>query len=387
MFDLSSRDPVIVGMGLIALDAVISERDEQSMRLWAGGTCGNVLAILSYLGWTAYPVARLNGDTASKYVSEDLDRWGVRRDFASLQPGSRTPVVVQRIRRNADGKVFHKFSRRCPVCGSWLPGYTPVPASHVEGIFEQVGSLKVFFFDRASSGALALAKASADKGAIVFFEPSSMGNPRLFREAVTVSHVLKYSEERMAQSNDVLSTAGPLLRIETLGSEGLRYQASLPGRGTTEWKHLDAYAMPQVRDASGAGDWLTAGIIHRLGQMALEGFQSSTPAQLEEGLRFGQALAAWNCGFEGARGGMYAPDYARNKKTFHAAIDSIISGHSLVVPALNHLAIESKQVFQSICPTCGDKSRSTINPAPIVQEADFNDALSSYCGGALRGSR
>lgn len=42
---------------------------------------------------------------------------------------------------------------------------------------------EVFFFDRVSRGALQLAKASSERGAVVVFEPSGVGDPNLFREA------------------------------------------------------------------------------------------------------------------------------------------------------------------------------------------------------------
>ena len=48
--------PTVVGTGLVALDVVVSGDD---VKYFAGGTCGNVLTCLSYLGWDAKPVARL----------------------------------------------------------------------------------------------------------------------------------------------------------------------------------------------------------------------------------------------------------------------------------------------------------------------------------------
>ena len=56
--------PKVFGTGLIALDLVIGPDPESPVRSWAGGTCGNVLSILSFLGWDAYPIARMNGDPA-----------------------------------------------------------------------------------------------------------------------------------------------------------------------------------------------------------------------------------------------------------------------------------------------------------------------------------
>src|SRR5215831_3040640 len=68
----SVERPKVFGAGLIALDLVISSDPQSPARSWAGGTCGNVLSILAYLGWEAYPIARLNGDPASIRVLADM---------------------------------------------------------------------------------------------------------------------------------------------------------------------------------------------------------------------------------------------------------------------------------------------------------------------------
>jgi sugar/nucleoside kinase (ribokinase family) len=59
------------------------------------GTCGNVLSILAYLGWDAFPIARLNSDSASQRVKADMKRWGVKLDFASCPPTTHTPIIIQ----------------------------------------------------------------------------------------------------------------------------------------------------------------------------------------------------------------------------------------------------------------------------------------------------
>src|ERR1044071_1853044 len=80
-FEVTAPPPTVIGTGLIALDVIVKRASQPSGR-WTGGTCGNVMSILSYLGWGAYPVARLNGDDASKQVLQDLERWGVRLQFS-----------------------------------------------------------------------------------------------------------------------------------------------------------------------------------------------------------------------------------------------------------------------------------------------------------------
>src|SRR5260370_26551707 len=168
-FALPRSKPTIVGTGLIALDVVLGEGIKGTARVWAGGTCANVLAILSYLGWHAYPVARLNGDSAARYVEHDLRRWAVRLELARLQPGGRTPIVVQHIRSDDSGNGVHRFSLHCPHCGTWLPTYQAVPARVIRGLTSRVPNSRVVFLDRPSRGSLLLAEHYRQNGALVFF--------------------------------------------------------------------------------------------------------------------------------------------------------------------------------------------------------------------------
>ena len=123
--------PTVFGSGLIALDLVVSKETSSSFRAHAGGTCGNVLTILAYLGWNSYPIARFGDDAASEVVRADLRRWGVHLDYAGCTPSSHTPIIVQQIRRRRDGTPTHSFSWACPRCGSRLPSFQPVTRAAV----------------------------------------------------------------------------------------------------------------------------------------------------------------------------------------------------------------------------------------------------------------
>jgi sugar/nucleoside kinase (ribokinase family) len=298
--------PFAVGTGLVALDIVVSEDRLEAPSHWAGGTCGNVLALLCYLGWRAAPVARLRDGEAATQLLTDLRQWGVDTEFVSLDDDGSTPVIVQWIRRTPSGEPYHTFSWRCPRCGARLPGYKPVLATDAEGLGGRLDSPRVFFFDRLSRGALTLARLCAELGAAVVFEPTSVGNPVLFREAWELADVVKYSHERLHDlPAEMEARTGPRLQIETLGRDGLRYRLRVPGSQTCEWQSLDAIPAARLRDTAGAGDWCTAGLIHKLfpeGAIALE---TADDSAIRDALRYGQALATWTCGFDGPRGGIY----------------------------------------------------------------------------------
>lgn len=262
-----------------------------------------MLAVLAYLGWGAYPIARLNCDAASERVKTDLRDVGVMLELAECAPTVSTPIVVQIIRQSANGISRHRFEWACPECGNALPRFKPVPARAVPKIAARMIDPSVFFIDRISRSSLESAKIAAERGALVYLEPSEITDPRLFGEALRVAHVVRYSNDRLKSLGHDARGFGILLEIQTLGSRGLVYRSRLAGNPA--WVHLPAVSAPILRNACGAGDWCSAGVIARLGAAGLDGLFGAEQGDLADALRYGQTLAAWNCRFEGARGGMY----------------------------------------------------------------------------------
>lgn len=349
---VQSNTPVAIGIGLLALDVVLTGDGDRQPRYFAGGTCGNVLTILSYLGWRTNPIARLSPGTATDRVLDDLHTRGVSTHFITRQRDGSTPVIIHRIKRGDDGEPYHTFSWRCPSCGAHLPGYKAVLSSVAELLSPQLGRAHVFFFDRVSRAVLLLANQFRKQGAVIVFEPSSVGDPRLFREAWMAAHIVKYSHERLRDIADVEFTRGErgrvLLEVETLGRAGVRYQSRLPSAPTRGWVKAKAFSPLGLKDSAGAGDWCTAGLVDKLARRGILGFRKVSQMELSEAIRFGQALAAWNCRFEGARGGMYEVTRAE----FDQEIARILNGTVLDAPSA---AIDDHDVLKSVqglCPSC-----------------------------------
>jgi fructokinase len=339
----------VYGTGLIALDVVNSADESQPVRAWAGGTCGNVLTILSFLGWRSYPIARLNGDNASVQVKSDFLQWGVNLDFAECAPSSATPIIVQKIRRDKNGLPIHRFALNCPHCGNWLPGFKPVTASNMSWIIPKFRDPKVFFMDRLSRAALSLAAYATEQGAIIVFEPSAKMDPRLLKEVLQLAHVIKYADQRISDIEGVdCENSSILLEIQTVGADGMRYRSSLPKARSNGWVHLPAFPAPVLADTCGAGDWCTAGLISIIGTDGLKGFLQLNTIKLRSALKFGQALAAWTCGFEGARGGMYYVD----KKTFDKQIQYILKGETAKASERPKQQTSSSIQSPIVCPAC-----------------------------------
>ena len=79
----------------------------------AGGTCANVLALLSWLGWDSFPVARLGFDEPGDFVLEDLRFDGVRTEFVTQEKLTSTPVVVQKFKADVEGHRSHRYVLTC----------------------------------------------------------------------------------------------------------------------------------------------------------------------------------------------------------------------------------------------------------------------------------
>lgn len=313
-----------IGTGFIVLDVIRNTVENGATeKRFAGGSCGNVLAILSYFGWTASAVGRIGDDHAGRELLHDFGKWGVRTDLLRVEVGRGTPIIVQENYTDSKGRPRHRFSRACPVCGASLPAYRPLLASDAESVASQLPAHAVFYFDRVAAGTLDLAQKSRAKGALVVFEPSGIKDERMFVECLKTAHIVKYSNERIEEVHDLVAKAKVPVEIETLGAKGLRLRVRVNGRAGS-WKELPAYSAIELRDAAGSGDWCTAGIVQRLlgNGSSVEQPMCDTDAVVAAA-RYGQALAALNCGFEGARGLMYA---ANAKRVLDLA-EAIVSGH------------------------------------------------------------
>jgi fructokinase len=344
----------IVGTGRLTLDVIVTEGpDAPPPRSQAGGSCGNVLAILAYLGWLAHPLTRLGQDDPGSSFSRDLERWGARLDLIRYLPEVSSPIIIHRIRHLPSSQAVHSFSSRCPFCDRRLTGYQPVPRRFVEDLLPSLPPARVFFTDRDSEGSLLLGRTLAERGALVVFEPNYDGDQRLFPEMLQLCHILKYARQRLPGLADRWPLREPLLVIETLGEEGLRYRDQR--QGMSDWQVLPALPVAVVRDAGGCGDWTTAGLIHVLGQDGAEGLRRADPDTVQQGLRFGQALAAWNCAFEGARGGVYQVD----REQMQQSVLDLLGGAS-GDPAAGAGAGNLPEAGR-FCPHCGGQDGNTGN--------------------------
>lgn len=293
--------PVCIGTGLVALDVIIGHNSINQSLFLTGGSCGNVLTILSYLGWNTFPIARLSKNVASELLIEDLASWDVSSELLSITEDGSTPIIIHRILRDKLGLAKHRFEFRNPEDGKYLPSYKPCLASSVKDVLDKRPKSDVFFFDRINRGSIELSKGYKKNGSIVFFEPSSSKEVVKFNECLEIADIVKFAQDRIPNTSDFPLLEQVPLVIQTLGNEGLKFKRS----GDQDWTFLKGFENDDVIDAAGAGDWCTAGIIKKLfsENSTLENISRE---QIIESLEFGQVLSSLNCSYEGARGLMYA---------------------------------------------------------------------------------
>lgn len=280
-----SRKPLIVSAGYMPLDIVTTH---DTVMHQAGGTAANVAAILAYLGWGAVLTGQTGDDEAGDVLLNDLRSAGVDTEQIQRPVGMQTPRLVHSVR--PDG---HSFAYRCPECRRSLPRMRPLTIDQAEQCLAVHRHADVYFFDRANVGTLLLAEHYAGSGAVIVFEPSVPANAERLQRAAAVAHIIKHSDDRSVgglEDIGVRPRRGQL-RVVTHGAEGLELRS-----GGRRARRLPALATLAV-DTGGAGDWTTAGLI----ATAASAGELREDA-IEDGLRFGQALAALSCTAIGARG-------------------------------------------------------------------------------------
>lgn len=284
----------VVGCGLITLDLVVGH-DARTKYVGAGGTCGNVLSILGYLGIPSAAVARLGSDSAGETVVTHLKIAGVNTDLVSLLDGVSTPRVAEIL--NGNGK--HHFLFKCPQCGARLPRFRPPDDETLHSLADTASGASVFFFDRASKSIVAAAKRFKAAGALIYFEPGVASNTRWVREAVQAADIVKYSRHRIHSDPEEWLPASVFtdsVIIETNGASGLRYWID----GMCYSK--EAVTASEIIDTAGAGDWCSAGIIRQL--LGAEHNVRLSDAVVSTAIQKGQQLAADSVSYVGALGFM-----------------------------------------------------------------------------------
>ncbi|AZS44407.1 Fructokinase [Microbacterium oleivorans] len=257
------------------------------VELNAGGTALNVARATAALGHRSGLVGTIGEDPAGKLIRRVLSEDLMNVAGLTLDPEWRTPVLLQ-----VPGRGDHAWRFTCPDCGTRLPKFRPSPPEKLSAILRILPPPRVLLFDRVSRFSLSLAEAWRRQGTFIVFEPAALGREGLFRRALGVSHLVKFSSSRASEFRDALKLAA-VPQIETMGAAGVRWR--MPH--SNQWSEQPSFETPHVVDTAGAGDWTTAGTLaalHRstpLGQNELS--DGSLAEALFEGQRFGAQACTW----------------------------------------------------------------------------------------------
>lgn len=271
--------------GYMPLDIIDTGR---SVFRRAGGTAGNVAAILGFLGWHSHLAGRVGDDAAGYELLADLRRSSVDCELIDIEPNGHTNRLVHEVR-----SAGHRYRYSCPGCSRKLPRSRPVRLDEVDAILTACPSPVVYFFDRANAATVALAEAYAATGTtLVAFEPSTPANAELVQRAMAAAAIVKGSHEHGPELVETYKPCHPRqLRVITEGARGARFRLA-----DGAWHSVGVFPTRLV-DAAGAGDWTTAGMLH-----AFDNYPPLTATEVRKAIRFGHALAALNCALPGARG-------------------------------------------------------------------------------------
>lgn len=293
--------PYIVGTGLTALDLIVQKGPSGvSYSASGGGTCGNVLAILARMGWRSSWFGSFDESASAHLIRTEMTRAGVLMHTAPTGSTSRVPVFAHHIDVDAHGHASHWFSDACPHCGGKLPSYERPSDSWLNSLGRYAREADVFFADRLSAGVIDLAERAKHAGALVVYEPSSSSDTPWMSEMMGLADIVKYSHDRAQALENAMPASNGALWIETQGRNGLRWAHGRAG----VWHAVPAVDNPEALDSCGAGDWFTSALLFLLLHTDHKPYELGTN-QLNEVMRAASRVAAWSCGFLGARGALY----------------------------------------------------------------------------------
>ncbi|MFD9900116.1 PfkB family carbohydrate kinase [Mesorhizobium sp. NPDC059025] len=281
----------VVGTGFTVLDRVYADSLVVSSEE-LGGSCGNVLISLAMLQRNVAPVLSLGEDEIGVRLVVAFRRAGAETRYIRQTKHMQSPILAQHLHSSG----IHTFEFRCPETAVDLPRYQPIEQQDVSRALPAIKNCNVFYTDRLSSAIVDAMEAAADAGSIVYFEPSAIGDERLFSRAVASASILKFSSDRLASLAGKIALHDALFLIITHGESGLEVRR---GRDKA-W--CRSYPAPAVRDTCGSGDMVSVGLIDWIlnrgekatGRLSIDDFVA--------GVEAGQRLAAENCAYIGARG-------------------------------------------------------------------------------------
>ena len=286
-----------LGVGTFPLDNLQEKngKDVKTIYQHVGGTCGNVMSILAWMGWHTLPAARIDDSETGLLIKADLESYGCDTRFVSNTPDGGTTIldIIHKIGR--DGKPKTAYMPHSPRGGRFV-NHRFWTLKQAQALFDSLEEMPdVFFFDRCAPGNILLAQLFHERGVLVYYEPNEPVD-RNFLRAVAASDIVKFSDEKHP---DVSFTEGftDKLFIQTLNEKGLRFKLRAEG-----WITIPPEHNPHAVDGEGAGDWTTSTFINELGHHHMLTFDRIHQPNVTHCLEEAQRVASMSVSYLGAKG-------------------------------------------------------------------------------------
>ena len=261
-----------------------------------GGTCGNVMCMLSYFGWQAFPLTKLDRSEEGLGMTDSLKKYGCDCRFVTNTDDGGTTILTIKHGLDENGNKRTRVMHGSPG-GSRFPRRRHLRLRDQAPAFIEALDFvpDVFFFDDPAAGYRYMARELREKGALVYFEPSVIKEKADF-ESIKASDVVKFSGENV-QDVSFVDDYKDKLFIQTLGGEGLRF--NLRGEG---WVNLPPVENDNVVDWEGAGDWTTSAFLNELAEADALSVKRLTFKLVKEALEKAQDVASKSVSFMGSKG-------------------------------------------------------------------------------------
>lgn len=291
----------VLGIGFNCVDIIRTNKNET---LTAGGTCTNVLAILSSLGIeTTLMSPNYYENKNFKLFIDDITNKNINHVLfkKTTLPFS---IVIQ-----DNSCKDHKFITTCPKCGESTINTISFNEHDAKKYVHVLNNVDFLYCDRFSQGIKYFVKICHDKGITTFYEPNNCRFYNTQLSAIKNFDIVKFSSSRINEKTAEklrldLGDSRTKLIIVTLGNNGLKFSVR-QNNVLSDWIEIKKPFENDVVDSSGAGDCLTAALIYSILSTQIYDEKKYNISWLQEVLYKAQIISSINCNCLGAQGFLY----------------------------------------------------------------------------------
>lgn len=262
--------------------------EEETLFEEVGGTCGNVMCILSKLGWIAYPQLKLIDTAEGHKLIDSLQSYGCDTRYVTLDEKGGFSGMTCIHRKNRNTGEHELGIRSFGPNGSQFRKITELRAKDEAPAFLErlTETPDVYFFDHNEAGLRMIAKELRKRGSLIYYECENSTDWKKFLKCVEVADIVKFSDENVPDISFCEEYKDKLF-IQTQGSKGLQFKLREGG-----WIHVNPIHVSNVVDWEGCGDTTTSVFINELGKLGLPKVSDLTEKQVMSALTTATRMAA-----------------------------------------------------------------------------------------------